>query len=263
MTRLLLSLLALPLAAAITEVRVDGVTATQAVVRYTAPDTSACTHEISDSATYSPLVNDVRTTLFPGANSDGGGLRARTFVVGKRTVSVGADGLRYSRALETNRTHYGRISCGADQATYTFTTNTVRLGNVFQEATPGDGDGGYEWPDINLNDPGKIIDPFTGVATYVVMEPRDFTATSNGNAVTDCSGTGWTGVVNCLTDNATYASTTGTDPLLAVTSVTYMSESHDGPCGSLGSGNDSLDYVQVELNGYGAGGTEAQRAVNV
>ena len=55
--RFLAALLALPLAAAITNVEVTGVTATQAVVRYTAPDTSACTHEVSDSATYTPLVN--------------------------------------------------------------------------------------------------------------------------------------------------------------------------------------------------------------
>src|SRR5690349_6353528 len=121
-------LFAWPAMAAITNVAVTGVTNTQASISYTAPDANACGVEVSESATYSPLVYDVDPTLFPGANLDSrpGSIavgRSRTFVVGARLAATAADGSGpYSRALQTATVHYFRITCGTDQTTKTFRT---------------------------------------------------------------------------------------------------------------------------------------------
>src|SRR5580693_3658283 len=78
--------------AAIADVRVSGTTATQAVVTYTAPDTSACSLAVSETADgrgnpQAPLIHDVDPTLFPGANQDSragntGSGPQRVFVIG-------------------------------------------------------------------------------------------------------------------------------------------------------------------------------------
>ena len=73
---------------------------------------SACVVEASESNTYSPLVNDVNTTLFTGSDSDatrtdwlGQGTTSRTMVVGTVPIDnrvydvLAADGYRYGRGL--------------------------------------------------------------------------------------------------------------------------------------------------------------------
>src|SRR5438309_2003532 len=58
------------LSGAITNVSVAGVTNTQAILTWTAPDAQPCTVQISESANLTPLVHDVDSAIFPGSNLD-------------------------------------------------------------------------------------------------------------------------------------------------------------------------------------------------
>lgn len=115
------------------QVQVSGVTATQAILTYTAPSTSACSLQVSENSSLSPLVHDIDPTLFSGSNSDGGGATNRFWVVGKRTINVAAGGTNYSRALQADSTHYYKLSCGTQSASGSFTTMNIPNGNTFAE----------------------------------------------------------------------------------------------------------------------------------
>src|SRR5271167_4000539 len=141
----LFCLLATGAQAAIQNVSVLGVTATQAIIRYTAPNNSPCNVEVSESSTYSPLVNDVDGTKFASAPSDArvGSISngvERLFVAGKRAAEIGIDTVRYSRALQTATQHFFRITCPTtgDQATGNFETTTIPFGNTYAEAEASD-----------------------------------------------------------------------------------------------------------------------------
>jgi hypothetical protein len=178
LTALLLTIA--PAHGAIANLRVAGTTSTQAVIAYTAPDDNPCTVEVSESAAYTPLVHDVDTVLFDGANSDSraGSIsngRLRTFVAGKRTAEIGNDNWRYSRALQAYTAHYFRITCGADQVAGTFTTTNIPFGNTYPETPPVDPahPGEYAWPYMpwTASQPG-MIDPQTGILFKPVTKPR-------------------------------------------------------------------------------------------
>ena len=131
-----------PASASISQVSVQGVTATQAVLRYTAPDSGVCTVEVSESATFTPLVHDVDPAIFAGSNLDSRGESLasgaeRTVVIGKRRAERGSDGHWYSRALQAFTPHYYRVTCGADQATGSFST-TCMTANTFGIDPPPD-----------------------------------------------------------------------------------------------------------------------------
>src|SRR5712692_5776048 len=86
---------------------VVGTTSTQAILQYTAPSTAACTIEVSESASFFPLVHDVEPNLFPQANLDtrSGNLvngQARVAVIGKRNSETAINQNTYSRALQAN-----------------------------------------------------------------------------------------------------------------------------------------------------------------
>jgi hypothetical protein len=156
------------------------VTPTQAVMRYSAPSASACSLQVSESATLSPLVHDIDSTLFVGANSDNrmGNTSVgshRTFVIGTRRADVASDGNLHSRALQANTTHYYSLTCpGASTATGQFTTTNPPLGNTYPEPLPFNAAalGNYGWPTINWNDQTQVyVDPLTGIAIKRLVHP--------------------------------------------------------------------------------------------
>src|ERR1019366_1281103 len=96
----------------------------------------------------------------------------------------------YSRALQAFTTHYFRITCGASQATGTFLTANIALGNTYKETLPADpavgarpyfsSTGSYAWPEfLNWNNldpaarPESVIDPQTGMLLKRVALPQD------------------------------------------------------------------------------------------
>src|ERR1035437_10897235 len=82
---------------AVGNLQVRGVTSTQAILAYTAPDTNPCSVEVSQSQSYLPLVHDVDPALFAGSNLDnrpeatGSGIQ-RVFVAGQRGGAEGTPG---------------------------------------------------------------------------------------------------------------------------------------------------------------------------
>jgi hypothetical protein len=147
----LLLLLAVACLGTITNVSVTGTTATQAIVTYTAPDANACTIQVSQNSSLSPLIPDVDPTIFSAANNDLArpstltyGL-SRTVVIGQRTAQLatasGANTARhYSRALQAATPHFGLISCAStgDTAPFSFITTTIMPGNTYGEPWFGD-----------------------------------------------------------------------------------------------------------------------------
>ena len=180
---------------AVGNLQVRGVTSTQAILAYTAPDTNPCSVEVSESQSYRPLAHDVDPALFAGSNLDnrpeatGSGIQ-RVFVAGKRRAEKGTTGRWYSRALQAFTTHYLRITCGVSQVTGTFLTANIALGNTYNEALPADpavsarpyfsSTGSYAWPEfLNWNNqdpaarPESVIDPQTGMLLKRLALPQD------------------------------------------------------------------------------------------
>ena len=164
----------LPAGAAVTNVRVAGTTAAQAVVAYTAPDAAACSVAVSESAGYAPVVYDVDGAKFTNAmlDSRAGNMvrgRDRTFVVGRRAAEKALDNRFYSRALQANTLHYYRITCGSDTATGTFRTANIPLGMTYPEPYPADPNnpGQYAWPNQRFEQQQEdFIDPQTGALVH-------------------------------------------------------------------------------------------------
>ncbi len=187
---------------AITNVRITGVTSTQAVISYTAPDLFSCSINVSENSNYLPLVHDVDPALFANASSDSrtGNIvnrTQRTFVIGKRAAEMGLDGKVYSRALQTNTVHNFLIKCSTGgSVTYAgqFQTQNLPFGNTFADPQPVDRNkpGQYAWPTLSYSDRSEqIVDPFTGALIRRVSLPQDRVVTQNGQPFAMARSTTW------------------------------------------------------------------------
>jgi hypothetical protein len=274
--------LAFPLAAQISNVFVLGVTNTQALLQYTAPDATACTIEVSTFPTYVPLVHDVDPAVFAGSNLDNrpgtiSGNVGRTFVVGTRDAEQGLSGHWYSRALQALTQHYYRITCGTYTAAGSFITDNIALGNTYNEALPPAPNvtsngiytytGQYAWPEFlnwNTADPAArqeaVIDPHTGMSLKRMTMPQDMGSTTEHTFQLAAAVTGgWTNTNSALADDSAYASYHGassdwlalTDPTLnfgdkVLESLTLSLKGWcSGPC----AGDDSKIQVCLTVNG--------------
>lgn len=232
MTFLLLAILATQAVAAITDVTVQFTTSTQGVVTYTAPTTAACSAELSLEADYSPVVEDVNTTLYPGSDQDSrtGNLttgRSRVFVFGRHGMYTGmpaivraANGHRMSRALRAATKYYGRITCGGDTATFEFTTANIPTGDTRGDLLPVSNDYLWEYDGVTVNPAmyPEYADPFTGARIVRTTSYQNFgygassASWTDGNAPADCNKN-LTGVVTgaCLYTTATGTNWTASD----------------------------------------------------
>jgi hypothetical protein len=229
MRKLLLVFLALPCFAAINNPRVSDTTAREAILRYVAPTPAACSVEVSESASYSPLVNDVNPGLFVGSNSDfrnGAQGRERTFVIGGAGTGidyapVDTTGKRSSRALQANTLHYYRVTCGVDVISGTFNTSNIAPGDTFPTTTaPIDPAhlGDTAWPFFPWSGAAGIIDPVTGAYTQQFWRINAEQAAQAGpysfTYAYDEAGT-WTNKNNVLANDSAVATYTGAgnDPI--------------------------------------------------
>ncbi|HXB67842.1 MAG TPA: hypothetical protein VNY05_06340, partial [Candidatus Acidoferrales bacterium] len=258
--------LAFPVAAQISNVSVLGVTNTQALLQYTAPDATACTVEVSTFPTYVPLVHDVDPAVFAGSNLDNrpgsiSGSVERTFVVGTRDAEPGLSGHWYSRALQALTQHYYRITCGTYTAAGTFTTDNIALGNTYNEALPPAPNvtsngiytytGQYAWPEFlnwNTADPAArqeaVIDPQTGMSLKRMTMPQDFavSAVEHTFQLAAAATGGWTNTNSALADDSAYASYQGaSSDWLALTDPT------------LNFGDKVLESLTLSLKGWCSG----------
>ncbi len=214
-----LGLLAPAIEAQPASVEVVGTTSTQAVLRYTAPDSAACTLEVSEESDFTPLHADVDPAKYSGSNTDGGGPLERKWVIGKRGRYFVTDGGDVeSRALRAAFPYFGRISCTGGSETFTFTTGTTPWGNVYEEPVPP----------INPGDKGVVpTPPLTGrwegadvrsgaYFTFPVLAPGDTDiAIFNGVVGLDepDDNANWTNETTCDSVDGTDCTTSSTDPL--------------------------------------------------
>jgi hypothetical protein len=176
-----------------------------------------CQYEVSESNTYSPLVNDVNSSLFSGSNLDTrtGAFTDplnnlhRVFVAGTRAVQQASDGKYYSRGLQMVTTHYWRVSCGAtlmDIATGSVSTGYPSWGRTYRDPVITASDHHMLFPNISETDRTACeIEPFTGAKICNFSLPNDekrLLASTFGA----CSGTNWTVGTSCA--NATGTATT-------------------------------------------------------
>jgi hypothetical protein len=256
--------------AAIEDVRVMGVTNTQAVIGYAAPESTACSVEVSEEPDYTPLVHDVNATLFGGANLDNRTTSAnrgrfRAVVVGKRTIETASNGKSYSRALQAATVHYYRITCGGDTAAGTFVTDTLPLGLTRTDGYIADPDFPGEIKQISVDASTTNqtwIDPHTGVLAKLVNRQQDFYMDIGNIVPSVVAGANWTNTANLGTGGAgKYASYDGANCAGGVCDGILI-EAPIWDNNTYSVGYSTISYT-LTLPGYGTSVTAADRQVIV
>lgn len=258
--------------------QVPGVTPTQAVIHYQAPNAADCQVKVSTNSSMAPLAHDVDPVLFPGSNLDSrpGNVISpsktdRYFVVGQKRADVASDGKRYSRALQAFTEYFYQVSCSGNVQTGRFVTANLPLGNDYPEPPPFDATafGNWAWPTIDWNDQSRTyIDPMTGVLFKRATAPGWFGQMQSGitfNAALDLNAisgiaSGWTNVSNIFSGNAsTKASYTGAggDPIfLAFDPATLLGYGNKQFAG-WGPDSQTLDNILLRVFGTGSGTVSA------
>jgi uncharacterized protein (TIGR03437 family) len=254
-----------PAVAAISSVNVVGSTNVQSLLSYQAPDNQSCTVEVSESPSFRPLVHDVDPALFPGADSDArpgslvDGLK-RMFAIGKRAVERGSDGNWYSRALQTDTTHYFRIRCGADTATGSFHTANIPVGITYPWPAPQDpATGNFRWPTLTGNDRTQtLIDPNYGTLIRRVSVPGDSPVAidSRNKPFSSAQGNNWNNPNAALADDSASATYSGTAREWLVLTNSALSNIADFYVGST-----AIDSLAVRVEGSSPGGGADQRTI--
>jgi len=252
-----------------TSVRVEA-TATQAVVSYVAPSSSACTIEVSEDSSYSPVVNDVSNTYFSGSNSDTSAIGAgvagfRQWVIGKRSAQM-FGGKMYSRALRADTLHYGRLTCGS-AVTFSFKTAPIAgvgfLGDGFDNTAGVHGN--WAMPDFLWTDKTvPVIDPQTGAAIYRLTEIGDYGTLLDQGFETAFQGSGWTSLSNITSGTTgTLATTSNTNG--AFVSLNLAADSHGPIYGGFSAmtGLPRLGNLGVYVFGSGSDATSTNREVDL
>ncbi len=255
-------------------------TNTQAIVWVRTDQAGNCTYRISTSTAFSPLINDVNTTLFSGANSDArsGSLvngKDHYFVAGARNSALASDGKLYSRALAAETLYYGGATCGGDaEVDFQFVTANLALGNTYTEQPPfhPNGFGNWGWPTVSWTDPTRIyVDPMTGVSIKRVTAPGWY-GQQRGPVNFDAStgGAGWTNAVNILTGagctgtTATCAQTGNTNKIFVAMFGNNFTNGQPVIQQSAGySTSDTYDDFLVMLSGVCSSSTTADCQVNI
>ena len=259
-------------AAATIPIRVIGVTSTQAVFAYSAPDSNSCSASVVDGN--SNPSHDTDTSLFPGADSD---LRAgnlatgtsRTIVIGKRTSDLASDGRMYSRALQADSQYQLRVNCagGGSTGQLSFRTQTIALGNSAPDPFPfnSNGYGNYAYPTADISNPAKTyVDPQTGALLKMLTQPGygspGITAVRQPMYVYDVAGT-WSSPQNVLSNDGQYARYSG--PGGAANALFVPTPTSEGQRGYIYVNSNYLDDMMARLNGYGDQSNDADRTIQI
>jgi hypothetical protein len=272
------ALLAASVLGAATSASVVGANNTQLLVAVTTTYTGDCTYELSENASLTPLVNDINTSHFAGANSDardGSRIHGNThlMLIGRRTSEVSADdGKLKSRALAVSTAHHGRVTCGAETALFAGSTTNIPWGNTYPETYPYNsaGVGGYAWPQFNWTDRNEwVIDPLTGVKAKRVSGPGDIGYLAENKAwqyALDRTGSSWTNPSNAIGWTGSgaasaFANTATTDPLFTGSVIGSLAMNGDPFLGTYP--KFTIDDVLPLIYGYGTDEDPANREVDV
>ena len=258
--------------------QVSGVTPTSGNIQITltAPTGSACLVEVSlDPTTYSPI-DDNNAALFTNANLTSRGLGSR--IISQKTQNYlagasgaaqqGLDGKWYGRGLTASTPYYGRVNhdgaCDSgSEVFFSFVTANIPSGTTHNKEMPSDGAGGAAWCRFYGTSSASCSDGQTGLQLFPLNVPGDAQAqqpVTNGVFLSafDTTST-WLhlGTYNgsgTFTTPATFTGT-GETPAYFPIAINLGWQASYEPI----NGANSLDYLEVDITGLGAGATSSAR----